>query len=164
MEVKQCMPYASRVAETRLLRMPDGKSAFKVYFIDIVGRDNPERYEWAASKLSKEDFLERVKSAHAEGIGFITAFPHITKIFVFGPGAETNLYTNAFKTRDFSKLDLNYSGSTEVACAAEMAIGAAEFDLWLKAESVDEYLATFTRAGETKFKNHAKLYAYWRSK
>jgi len=161
MEVKPCMPYASKVCETRLLEMPDGKSVFKVYFVDIVGRDNPERYEWATSGMSKDDFLDRVKASGAEGIGFITAFPHITKIFIFGPSPETNLYTNALKTPDLSPLDLNYSGSTEVACAAEMSVGAAEFDMWLKAGSVEEYLAQFANAGATEFRNHAKLLNYW---
>ena len=160
MDVKPSQPYASQVCETRMLEMPDGKSVFKVYFIDIIGRDKPERYEWEASGLSIDDFLERVKGSGAEGVGFITAFPHITKIFVFSPGAETNLYTNAYKTPDLSPLDLTYSGSTEVACAAEMSIGAAEFELWLAADSVQEYLAQFVDAGRTAFKNHAKLLAY----
>ncbi|MEW6357171.1 MAG: hypothetical protein AB1696_12655 [Planctomycetota bacterium] len=161
MEVKPCSPYASKVCETQLVKMPDGKSAFKVYFVDITGRDKPERYEWGASGMSKDDFLKRIKASGAEGIGFITAFPHITKMFTFGPSPETNLYTNAFKTPDLSRLDLNYSGSTEVACAAEMAIGAAEFEMWLRAESVEDYLARFAAAGATAFKNHAKLRAYW---
>ena len=56
----------------------------------------------------------------------------------------------------------DYSGSTEVACAAEMGIGAAEFDLWLSCSSVEEYLAQFVDAGAAEFKNHSKLFAYWR--
>ena len=49
---KPANPYDARISGTHLLACPDGRSAFKVYFLDIVGRQNPERYEWDRGPLS----------------------------------------------------------------------------------------------------------------
>jgi len=156
-EVKRSNPYTSQVVGRATVEFGDG-SAFKVYFVDIVGRDDPTKYEWAQCGCTQEEFLERLRELSPEGIGFVTAFPHITKVFQFGPSPETNLYTRAYCTAGFEELPLDYSGATEVACAAEALILAEEFKLWLAARTVDEYLAKTTDAGDAAFANHEKMF------
>ena len=157
-KVKKGKPYTSKVCGATTVRFDDTQSAFKVYFVDIVGRDDPSRCEWAHCGQTHAQFIERLKELAPEGIGFVTAFPHITKIFQFGPSPETNLYTHAYKTSTFEELPLDYSGATEVACAAEALILAEEFKSWLAAQTVDEYLGMATEAGDAAFANHEKMY------
>ena len=68
--------------------MPDGKSVFKIHYISIMGRDKPELYEWEHSPFTQLDFEQFFLSGAHEGIGFVTAFPHISKIFRFSPYAD----------------------------------------------------------------------------
>ncbi len=56
-EPKPANPYDARISGTRTLSCPDGRSIFKVYFLDIVGRQNPERTEWDRCPMSREGFL-----------------------------------------------------------------------------------------------------------
>ncbi|MBM4085781.1 MAG: hypothetical protein FJ272_13415 [Planctomycetes bacterium] len=161
-KVKKCLPYTSKVVGRTLLKVDETKAAFKVYFVDIVGRAERQRYEWALCGATQEDFLARLKARRPEGVGFVTAFPHITKIFQFGPSPETNLYTRSFDTKTFEEKRLDYAeGATEVACAAEALILAQEFRFWLDAESVEAYLAKLADAGDASFRNCAKLAAYY---
>ena len=157
-EVKKGNPYNSKVVGKTQVAFEDSGSAFKVYFIDIRGRDDRAKYEWEHCGRTQEDFLERLRQLKPEGIGFVTAFPHITKVFQFGPTAETNLYTKAYKTETFEELPLDYSGATEVGCAAEILIAAAELRFWLDAQTVDDYLAQACEAGDASFRNHRKMY------
>ena len=157
-EVKKGNPYTSKVVGKTQVAFEDSGSALKVYFIDIRGRDDRAKYEWSHCGRTQEDLLERLGQLKPEGIGFVTAFPHITKVFQFGPTVETNLYTTAYKTETFAELPLDYSGATEVGCAAEILIAAAEMRFWLDAESVDEYLAQTCDAGDAAFRNHLKMY------
>jgi len=64
-----------------------------------------------------------------EGIGFVTAFPHITKVFRFGPEAETAMNVCAWDTRSMAPIGLGRSqGYVEFACLAEAAIAADEYN------------------------------------
>jgi hypothetical protein len=119
----------------------NGAHAFKVYFIDITGRQHPERYEWDRSGCERASVLLGLKRAGVEGIGFVCAFPHIAKVFRFGPESETVLNVRAFRPADFAALDLGRSdGYVEYACLAEAVIAEAEYRLWAAARTVEDYL------------------------
>ena len=105
MKIATCRPYHAISSGTNLLRMPDNKSAFKIYYLSIVGRDKPESYEWDRCSLSKDDFENRFVSGEYAGIGFVTSFPHITKIFRFAPHMETVLDVKAFNTSTMKLID-----------------------------------------------------------
>lgn len=162
--IKPCQPYHSKTIEKTLLKMPDGKSAFKVYFISIVGRADRARFEWDHCPLKPVDVQAALLKSGREGIGFITAFPHITKVFRFAPDAETILHVRAFQTRDLKPLDLARAEEyLEFACYAEAAIAADEYRAWACANCVMEYLRFFSDFEDGPVKSHAKLAAYWKS-
>lgn len=157
--VQPSMPYASRAVGTARLDLPDG-SAFKVYYLDIVGRPEPQRFEWAASGRDRAAALEQLRVAGIVGVGFVCLFPHIAKVFFFGEGCETNLYALAFRGDPFQPAPLDYARGVEIGCAAEVEIAAQEFALWRKAKTVEEYLATCVDPPPCGFENHAKLREY----
>jgi hypothetical protein len=146
-----------------LYRGADGKSAFKVYFCDIVGRKDPARTVWALCGRTKEAFLDKLHSVDSvAGIGFITAFPHIAKVFRFGPEAETNCHVRAWSTADMKPLDLaRGEGYLEFACFAEAAIAAEEFAHWAAAKTIEEYLRTWCVSTNWPIARNDKLLAYW---
>jgi len=161
MRITACRPYHSRTERTALLRLPDGKSAFKVYYISIIGRDDPRKFEWAHCSLAPTDFAVRLQSSGLEGVGFITAFPHITKVFRFAPTMETVLHVRAVHTADLSPLDLaRDDGYLEFACYAEAAIAADEYHAWAQAGTVEEYLASFSAFTDGPVASNTKLAAY----
>ena len=164
MNIKSCRPYHSQTTQRDLLRLADGKSAFKVYYVSIVGRDDPAKYEWEYSPLTIEDFESRLVTAgEIEGVGFITAFPHITKVFRFAPSMETVLHVRAFNTADLSPLDLaREDGYMEYACYAEAAIAADEYHAWAKAAAVEEYLAFRSGFDDGPVASQSKLAVYYR--
>ena len=157
--VKPVNPYTSRPAGTAVLRLPD-KSAFKVYYLDITGRSEPHKYEWAASGRDRDAALQQLRAAGIAGVGFICLFPHIAKVFFFGECAETNLYAQVFRGDPFEPARLDYARGVEIACAGEMDIAAKEFALWRQSSSVEEYLAAFVEPETCGFRDHAKLRAY----
>jgi hypothetical protein len=171
--VKPCNTYHAVLSSHELWRGADGKSAFKVYFCDIVGRKEPARTVWAqcglakadssSEALAKVDFLKGLgKIESAEGVGFVTAFPHVMKVFRFGPEAETNCNVRGWSTMDLKPLDLARSdGYVEFACYAEAAIAAEEFAYWAAAKSVEEYLGRFCRSADWPVAQNDKLAAYW---
>jgi hypothetical protein len=161
MKIAACRPYHARVVHRELLRIPEGCSVFKVYLISILGRDDPTRFEWAHCPLSLEQFRQRFVVLRPEGVGFVTAFPHITKVFRFAPTAETVLHVRAFRTTDFSPLDLSREDSyLEFACYAEAAIAADEYHCWAAAHDVDEYLAYSSSFTDGPVVASGKLRAY----
>ena len=163
MRIAACRPYHSLTVRTDLLRMPDTISAFKVYYLDIIGRDDPRKYEWAHCPLSQDEFAERLRNAGLEGVGFITAFPHITKVFRFAPAMETVLHMRAFTTADLAPLDLaRDDGFMEFACYAEAAIAADEYHAWAQAETVEEYLAYASPFTDGPVTSNTKLAEYAR--
>ena len=164
MELKPCQPYHAVLAGKTLLSMPDGKSTFKIYFINLTGRANPVRYEWSKATISQDQFAARLQNMQITGIGFVTAFPHVTKIFRFDPAAETVLNVRAFSTPDMAPLDLKRPGDyLEFACYAEALLAAAEYRLWATAETIGQYLSAFSSFDDGKIISNTKLADYYNS-
>ena len=162
MKVTPCRPYQARIVDRSMAIMADGKSRFKVYFVSIVGRDQPERYEWERCGLTPAEFIQRFSAGSDEGVGFVTAFPHITKVFRYAPEAETLLHLKAFDTRSFAPLDLGRGeGYIEFACYAEAALAADEYHAWAQSRSVAEYLDVWSALQEAPIGDPAKLRAWW---
>ena len=161
--VKPCDTYHAVSAGKDVLRGADGKTVLKVYFINIIGRSDPSKVVWAECGLAKEDFLKALAETDgAEGVGFVTAFPHITKVFRYGPEAETVVNVRAWSTKDMAPLDLSRSdGYVEFACLAEALIAADEYRLWAEAESVAAYLEKWSDWADGPIVRHDKLGVYW---
>lgn len=162
MLIAKCRPYHARTFKHSLLRMPDGRSVFKVYYISIIGRDSPEKFEWERCPRTQTDFERTFLSGNHEGIGFVTAFPHITKIFRISPYAETVLDVSEFQTANMLRIDCSRdNGTHEFACYAESVIAADEHEAWANAATVEDYLAF--RCSKTDFPvaNNVKLATYW---
>jgi hypothetical protein len=162
MKVTPCRPYQARVVDHGMAEMPAGKSRFKVYFVSIEGRDERARYEWAHCGATPAEFLRRFCAGGDEGVGFVTAFPHITKVFRFAPEAEILVYVKALTTRDLSPLDLGRgAGYVEFACYAEAALAADEYHAWARARSVAEYLEYWSPLREAPIAAPGKMRAWW---
>ena len=157
--VNPVAPYTSRLVGTDMLELADG-SAFKVYWLDIAGRSEPEKCEWGASGRDRDAALKQLGEAGVSGVGFICLFPHIAKVFFFGESLETNLYAEAFRGDPFRPSSLDGARGVEIGCAAEVDIAGKEFALWRAAATVEEYLASFVEAEPCGFENHAKLGEY----
>lgn len=158
-----CRPYHGRTHHSKIITMPNPKSVFKIYYISIIGRDQPELYEWEHCPLSPEQFEETLRSGPHEGIGFIIAFPHITKVFRFSPGAETVLDVSEFQTTGMRPKDGSRGdGSHEFACYAESMIAADEHEAWAKAATIEEYLAFRLARLDFPVTSQTKLADYWR--
>lgn len=158
-KVKPCSTYAARPSGVAVYRA--GATVYKVYYVDIYGRQEPERYEWDLCGRPRATVLEHLATTGIEGVGFVVAFPHITKVFRFAPSVETVLHVRAFRTADFAPLDLQREdGYTEFACYAEAVIAAAEYELWAKAATVEGYLEGRWPEAEARITDHAKLRRY----
>ncbi len=156
-----CRPYHARLESAARLDLPDGQSVFKLYCLSLLGRDTPARYEWPLGGLTPAAFRDRLQRLAPAGVGFITAFPHITKIFRFAPAMETVLHVRAFSTADLSPLDLaRDAGYIEFACYAEAVIAADEYRCWADAATVADYLAAWSPFAEGRIANPAKLAAH----
>ncbi len=164
MQIKPCRPYHSKTIGFQLLEMPAGKSVFKLYFVSIVGRDRPELYEWGAPGPDMAAAAERFRGAGLEGVGFIIAFPHITKVFRFAPAMETVLHVRAFNTGSLEPLGLGRDDDyLEFACYAEAAIAAEEYHAWAAARTVGEYLRFQSRFTDGPVNSNRKLADYYTS-
>lgn len=153
--------YVARPAGTEFVRLTDGLSAFKVYFVDIIGRSEPQRFEWDLCGRDRATIAAGLGSAGVSGVGFVTAFPHITKAFRFAPSAETILHVKAYNSADFAAIDLSRpSGYVEFACLAEAVIGADEYRYWAEATCVEEYLKRWCDWPLSPIVDHAKLARY----
>jgi hypothetical protein len=112
--------------------------------------------------MTPAEFLERFGAGPDEGVGFVTAFPHIAKVFRFAPDAEIVLHVKAFNPRDLSPLDLGRAeGYVEFACYAEAVVAADEFHAWGRCRSVPEYLEYWSPGQDTPIVDHAKMRAWW---
>ncbi len=162
MKIEKCGTYHAEIENCELVRMPDGKSAFKVYFVSIVGRENPARTEWKLCGLEKAKFLEAFRASGVEGVGFVTAFPHITKIFCYAPKSEIIMHVRAIDTKTGNPISLERGGGfMEFACLAEALLAADEYAAWAKAASVEEYLAFTSAAKDAPVRDNAKLRRYF---
>ena len=162
MLIAKCRPYHARTVGQSVIHMPDGKSVFKIYYLSVIGRDKPELFEWEYAPQTMEEFEKVFLSSGIEGIGYVTAFPHITKVFRFSPVAETVVDVSEFNTPTMSPKDCSRGdGTHEFACYAEAAIACEEFDAWAEASSVKEYLTFRCTRIDYPILNHEKLAAYW---
>jgi hypothetical protein len=160
--IAKCRTYHAISAGQSLLRMPDGKSVFKIYYLSIVGRDKPELFEWDSNPHTRAEFEKIFLSGKYEGVGFVTVFPHIAKIFRFSPHAETVLDIREFDTFDMLPKDLSRGDNThEFACYAESIIAADEHDAWAKAATVEDYMAFRCEKTDFPVMSHVKLADYW---
>jgi hypothetical protein len=142
--------------------MRDGKSVFKVYYISVIGRDIPELYEWQRCPRTTADFERVFVAGGHEGIGFVIAFPHVTKVYRFSPEGETILDVREFNTEGMTARDCCRSdGYHELACYAEAAIAADEYRAWGDSATVDDYLALHSDAADFPVVSNTKLAAYW---
>lgn len=162
MQIATCRPYHAQTVGQSLLQMPDGRSAFKMYYISVIGRDRPELYEWQHSACTREHFEKSFLAGGFEGIGFAIAFPHVTKIFRFSPAMETIMDVREFHTEGMRQMDCSRGdGYHEFACYAEAAISSDEYRAWARAETVEEYLTFRSPAADFPVASNTKLAAYW---
>lgn len=160
--VKPANIYAAYPSGTATYR--HGPHVFKVYYVDIAGREQPERYEWALCGRSRDGVLNLLAQASVEGIGAVVSFPHITKVFRFAPSAETILHVRAFHTADFAEINLQREeGYLEFACYAEAIIAADEYRFWAEARTVEEYLRRWSEWHDAVIVDHTKLAEYFDS-
>jgi hypothetical protein len=104
-----------------------------------------------------------LKRAGVEGVGFVCAFPHIAKVFRYGPEIETVLHVRAFRPSDFTELDLARSdGYLEFACLAEAVIADAEYRLWAEARTVGAYLERWVDWQPVAVADEGKLGRHYR--
>jgi hypothetical protein len=162
MKIQACKTYRALEAGRARVDMPDGLSCFKVYYVSITGRDDPARYEWGKGTFGREDFEGLLMASELEGVGFVTAFPHITKVFRFSPAMETVMHVRAYDTKTFAPLDLDRGGGwTEWACLAEALIGADEYRAWASAPDVQAYLHAWSPFSDGPIFACDKLMQYW---
>jgi hypothetical protein len=88
--------YESQVVRTAFVGDAKDKLFFRVYFIDLVGRN-----EWtnsAAGKAQQDETLKNVAgSVPSRGaVGFAVCFPHTCKIYQFDAQQETRLCARTF--------------------------------------------------------------------
>lgn len=160
-------PYYACIVDYELLEAfggPDSMPLAKVYFVDILGRDKPEDYEWAHSNLDKGKILQSIASSLLGLRNFgvphiIVVFPHVTSDYRFGDPRdggerETNLYkAGTFRTKDLEEGILDLEGPAvsrspfEVACPAEAHIIGEEFDFFNEAQNVRAYMKTHVPLG-----------------
>ena len=162
-EIGRCSTYHALIPDRDTFRGPDGKTVFKVYYVDIIGRKDPSRTVWDQCGIAKPAFIESLAGVDGlEGLGFITAFPHITKAFRFGPEAETVVNVRAWNTKGMTVVDLGRSQDyLEFACLAEALIAADEFRFWAEAESVGRYLSQWSNCVDAPILRNDKLSEYW---
>ncbi|HZS33416.1 MAG TPA: hypothetical protein VFC42_08565 [Methylomirabilota bacterium] len=158
--IQPCQSYQARPAGRAVYA--NGPHRFKVYYVDIPGRSRPELYEWDQAGRDRETVLAGLKRAGVEGVGFVCAFPHVAKVFRFGPENETVLNVRAFRPADFGDLDLGRAdGYVECACLAEAVLLEAEYRLWAAAPTVEDYLHRWVDWPPVAIGDRAKLARYY---
>lgn len=154
--------YTSHVNEKFLLTISK-TAVFKIYFVDILNREQKNKYVWEYAEITKKDLLNGIEKLHPQGIGFIIAFPHVFKIFRFGPSIETNLYSIAYNPKTMERLTLQEEGWLELGCLAEIEISFDEFTFWATSPNVEDYLLNFSSKGNGSILDHSKLFNYTNS-
>ena len=162
MQIAACRTYHAHTVGQTLLHMPDGKSVFKVYYISVVGRSQPELFEWQHCPRTQKDFERGFLAGGHEGIGFVMAFPHVTKIYRFSPAMETILDVREFHTEGMRHMDCSREGGFhEFACYAEAVIAAEEYHAWARAATVEEYLEFRSAVADFPVASNTKLAMHW---
>ena len=90
--------------------------------------------------IDAKAFIKAFRESGQEGVGFLTAFPHITKVFRYAPKMEILQHVRAFDTKTFAPISLIRDDFVEFACLAEALLAADEYKAWAAAGSVEEYL------------------------
>ncbi len=161
MNIKPCAPYQGQVVQRATITMPDGVSVFKTYFVSITGRAEPTRYEWGVCAITMGEVESMLRNSGIEGVGFVTAFPHITKVFRFAPAVETVLHVRAFHTPELQTMGLDRDdGFTEFACLGEALIAADEYRFWAQSVDVSAYIKQWSEWQCGGIRNPAKLGEY----
>lgn len=164
MQIAPCRIYHGRQVGQGLVKMADGQSVFKVYYISVVGRDTPERFEWERCPRTAADFERALLATGIEGIGFAIAFPHVAKVYRFSPSGETVLDVREFQTEGLRPMDCTRTdGFHEFGCYAEAVLAAAEYHAWARATSVAEYLQFHATESDFPVASHTKLAKYWQA-
>jgi len=165
MRIAPCRTYHAQTVGRTVLRLPDGRSVFKVYYISVIGRDKPERFEWSRCARQPAHFEQAFLSGGHEGVGFVIAFPHVAKIYRFSPEMETILDVREFNTEGMSQRDCSRcDGYHELACYAEAVIAADEYRAWAQRSTVDAYLAFHSDAADFPVVANTKLARYWNAR
>jgi hypothetical protein len=162
MQIAKCGTYHAKTVGIRMLRMPDKKSVFKIYYLSIISRDLPEQFEWEHCRQKPDSFERAFLLGKHEGIGFVVAFPHIAKVFRFSPYGETIIDVSEFHTADMQPKDCSRGdGSHEFACYAESIIAADEYQSWANAATVEQYLASRCTKTDFPIVSNTKLTTFW---
>lgn len=138
----------------------------KVYFLDMLGRKDPEIHEWGASGIGLSRVttsIERALSPSHKGVPHIvTSFPHFTRAYRFGnPGleeSETNVYhAGLWKTNELDSGIINPLERESAGCLGEIEILAQEIKFWAESQNVEEYLKRFAENHDLRVEVYDKL-------
>jgi hypothetical protein len=141
--------------------MPDGRSRFKVYFLSLIRKEPSHLFDSQSCDDTPDYFDNRLVNSGIQGVGFITTFPHITKIFRYSPRAETIVDVRCLDTRSFEGISSDRGeGYSEFACYAEAVIVADEYPAWAAAKTVPDDLEVFSTSTDYPFTWPGKLDTY----
>ena len=116
-------------------RCPTVDLRFKVYFLSVIEREQPHVFDWQSCDYTSDNFENRVNSG-IQGVGFITAFWRITKVFRYSSQIETVVDVGCLDTRSFEGVSSDRGeGYYEFACYAEAVIAADEYHAWANAKT-----------------------------
>ncbi len=128
----------------------------KVYFMDLLDRDESQKYEWTNSPLDNVQVLNGIeyalsKTGHVGIPRVVITMPHFTRIFRWGSPRVGEQETNIHPVGEIetSKL-LKKNGiiipeSTITGCVGEIVLLAEEAKIWSESKTIGEYLETFHR-------------------
>jgi hypothetical protein len=144
-------------------RCPTVDLRFKVYFLSVIEREQPHVFDWQSCDYTPDDFENRVNSG-IQGVGFITVFWRITKVFRYSSQIETVVDVGCLDTRSFEGVSSDRGeGYYEFACYAEAVIVADEYHVWANAKTAPDYLEVFSASTDYPFAWPGKLATYWNS-
>ncbi len=142
--------------------MPEGQSGFEVYFRSVIRKEESHLFEWQSCDDTPADFDNRLVNSGIEGVGFITAFPHITKVFGYSPQTETVVDVGYLDTHSFERVSSDRGERRdEHACYAEAVIVVDEYHAGAAAKTAPDDLKDFSRSIDYLFARAGKLANYW---
>ena len=136
---------------------------FNVYVLSVIEREQPHVFDWQSYDYTPADFENRVNSG-IRGLGFITGFPGITKIFRYPSQIETVVDVGCFDVRLFEGVSSDRGeGYYEFACYAKAVIVADAYHAWPNAKTAPDYLKFFSTSTDPPFAWPGKLATYLNS-
>ncbi len=140
-------PYNGYLHSSGQLRV-GGEVVGKAYFLDIRGREDPERTEWDYASLDRDEVLRGLEGLLTDGDVYVAGiFPHVTTVWKWGNPLEGNQETNLYRVLFLNTGDLSPAEWTgeygAIGCPAEIALVCEEARLWAESGSVEEYLERF---------------------